>query len=116
MTILTCRGLDGANPLHVLAALGLLRLADRAEPGARLGFALVNTAWRPVLEVGMEHEALLTEIAALLVVLARKGSEDPSLQKRVRELGCLAKKKVEAVKSAAKEAKAEAKRLKHSKV
>ena len=116
MTILTCRGLDGANPLHVLAALGLLRLADRAEPGARLGFALVNTAWRPVLEVGMEREALLTEIAAWLVVLARKGSEDPSLQKQVRELGCLAKKKVEAVKSAAKEAKAEAKRLKHSKV
>ena len=49
MSAYICVGLDGGNPLHALAAFGLLRLADRMAPGARLGWRLEQAAWRPVL-------------------------------------------------------------------
>jgi len=41
-------GLDGANPLAFLAALGTLRLADELFPGAKLTWERISR-WQPVL-------------------------------------------------------------------
>ncbi len=43
-------GLDGANPLAFLAAVGTLRLADKAFPGTRLRWQLAGV-WHPILEL-----------------------------------------------------------------
>lgn len=43
-------GLDGANPLAFLAAVGTLRLADKAFPGTRMSWQL-DGVWSPVLHL-----------------------------------------------------------------
>ena len=50
---LALTGLDGANPLAFLAALGTLRLADRAFPGTRLSWE-VRGQWTPVLHLPLD--------------------------------------------------------------
>jgi hypothetical protein len=59
-------GLDGANPLAFLAALGTLRLADQAYEGrCRLSWACAG-AWVPALEVpdGVTAQGLVAELHA----------------------------------------------------
>lgn len=46
---LVLRGLDGANPLGFLAALGTAVTRQRISPEVRLGWLLTDGGWRPVL-------------------------------------------------------------------
>lgn len=108
MSELICRGWDGANPLHALAAFGLLRLADRMSSGARLGWRLVDSAWRPVLAPVPDLQAWSGEAANWLTCLGKVGSADPSLSRKVRELGADLKKAKERTKQAGKAANAAA--------
>jgi hypothetical protein len=63
---LNLTGLDGANPLAFLAALGALRLADQVYEGrCRLSWASAG-AWVPALEVpdGVTAEGLVADLHA----------------------------------------------------
>jgi hypothetical protein len=76
---ITLSGIDGANPLGFLAAVGALRLLDSRQPAARLHWNL-DGGWRPVLSrVDPEPDRL---VAALMdckafpaEVLSRIGSD-----------------------------------------
>ncbi|MCE9564493.1 MAG: type I-U CRISPR-associated helicase/endonuclease Cas3 [Planctomycetes bacterium] len=63
-------GLDGANPLAFLAALGTLRLADRVFPGTRMSWE-VRGAWTPVLHLSRE----LSPTGLINELLATAGTE-----------------------------------------
>lgn len=67
-------GLDGANPLAFLAALGTLRVADLIFPGCSLSWHS-SGVWRPILEVPsiIGSDAL---VSALFARLHRRG--DPT--------------------------------------
>ncbi|MFO0825917.1 MAG: CRISPR-associated endonuclease Cas3'' [Gemmataceae bacterium] len=63
--LLPLTGLDGANPLAFLAALGTLRLADRALPGTRMSWES-RGKWTPILHLPKElsPEELLAALLA----------------------------------------------------
>lgn len=62
-------GLDGANPLGFLAALGVLAIASRIAPGSRLRWIETHLGWRPIA-TGIGHDqvtftdAILRELRA----------------------------------------------------
>jgi hypothetical protein len=86
MTIFVAEGWSGANPLHALAALGLLRLGHRLCPGIRMGWRQVGGAWRPAYTSVGEVERWLVDCAQALQCLSRLEKSDPTLNRRVREL------------------------------
>jgi len=104
-----CTGLDGANPLHMLASLGLLRLADRIAPGARLGWRTAAGAWRPVLASGSDLQGVVGDIAAWIRALSCRSAPDPDLQSRNRSLSASVKRLKNKLRTAKTAAKAVAK-------
>jgi hypothetical protein len=56
-------GLDGANPLGFLAALGVLAASDTAAPGSQLSWKNEGR-WRPVLISSLDRASLLECLAA----------------------------------------------------
>jgi len=81
-TVLT--GLDGANPLGFLAALGVLAAADTAASGSQLSWKNEGR-WRPVLVSQLDRASLLECLVADL----RTWRDDPavglSYEKSVKE-------------------------------
>lgn len=68
---LLLRGLDGANPLAFLAALGTLRTLSLAWPDkkVRMNWVLAEGAWRPVLLCEpntLPEEQVLTDLASYI--------------------------------------------------
>ncbi len=57
-------GLDGANPLGFLAALGTWRIADRMQPGTKLHWKPHAGRWAPVLSLlqHLEREAFIAQL------------------------------------------------------
>lgn len=55
-------GLDGANPLGFLAALGLLRALDAVAPTVKLSWSEAGGSWRPIVQIPKisEHDFLPT--------------------------------------------------------
>ena len=72
-------GLDGANPLAFLAALGVLRMLRGAPCRGRLGWQVVEGTWRPVVTVDVDGGD--RELCARLAEMARL--EPPA----IRQLG-----------------------------
>lgn len=104
-----CPGLDGTNPLHMLAALGLMRLSDRIMPKATLHWQRPGGHWSPVIGTSLAYDEWLQALVAWILVLGAVGAPDPSLNRKVRDLNAQKKKCVEKVKEAQKQAKAEVK-------
>lgn len=76
MSEMAMPGLDGANPLGFLAALGVLRAVDERSPGARLSWREEGT-WTPVLHgFPSDLEALLD----LLDADRREMLDEPALE------------------------------------
>lgn len=63
MNAIVLTGLDGANPLGFLAALGTLAAIDAHAPGARLAWKNEGR-WRPVLSTELAREALIERLVA----------------------------------------------------
>lgn len=63
MNAIVLTGLDGANPLGFLAALGALAAVDAHEPGARLAWKNEGR-WRPVLSTNLTRDALIERLVA----------------------------------------------------
>ena len=80
-------GLDGANPLAFLAALGTLRLADEMFPGAKLRWS-ASGRWHPVLELAtpMGSDEFVTRLHARLwrVVSPSAADTAAALDKKYR--------------------------------
>jgi len=76
MSNLECPGLDGRNPLHFLASLGLLRLGDRIEPGFRLGWYRVGGEVHPIIGPVHDQEVWLNVVLRGLKELGRKKDEE----------------------------------------
>ncbi len=97
-------GLDGRNPLHFLAALGLLRLGDRIRPGMRLGWSFEGAVRNPVLEPVADFadlERLAESMAAWLRELGKVIGSDSGVD---RELGEI-KKRVKGIERELKQAR-----------
>jgi hypothetical protein len=111
MNEIVCEGLDGSNPLHALAAFGLLRLGNRLSRGGsvQLAWRMADGAWRAVLHVEQSPEQLLSEIAQSLVVLGSVGNVDAQLSRAVRELNAEVKRVDGRIKEGVKRARADAK-------
>lgn len=103
-------GWDGTNPLYMLAALGLLRLADHAFPGAKLGWRRDGGAFRPyVALVEANADDALNALAGQLHDLGRLGATDPrAAEREVRAAKSALGSKVDELKKAGGTAKAEA--------
>jgi len=114
MTEIICTGLDGANPLHVLAALGLLRLASRRDPRATLHWRF-EVGWRPtvthVIDDWREHSAVVAALAAELRNTAHAGIRDQTQERLVGALNTKRKKLLEQAKDERAKAKQDAKEL-----
>jgi hypothetical protein len=110
MTIVHLVGLDGSNPLHMLAALGALLLSDDLAPNsAALGWTRAGGRYVPRLDIPMEPDAWTRAIAervqwAASVTPAEGRAE---AQRRVQRL----KKEEKTLSAAVKATKAEANRL-----
>lgn len=79
-------GLDGTNPLGMLAALGLLRLADELHPGrARLRWAQ-GAGWHAVLEAPISLTASVEVLSAALLSQLRALRAHPVVQLRWTQL------------------------------
>jgi len=68
---LTLNGIDGSNPLGMLATLGCFRVLseDEAFVDLQLSWSLRNGAWRPVLtnhQIDMQPDAIVTVLAESL--------------------------------------------------
>jgi hypothetical protein len=110
MKELICRGLDGSNPLHVLAAFGLLRLGQVRDPGTTLHW-IDYGGWRPVIR---GHEPAVLDpnaIAHSLNDLAAAGERDVVQERRLKDLNAQRKKALDAGKKARAVAKEAAKSL-----
>jgi hypothetical protein len=111
VTIVVAEGLHGENPLHVLAALGALRLAERLDSNARLGWVRVRGGWRAALSVNVEPEALFVHLAATLVASGREATPDPAAQRMAKDLAAREKKLRDQKKGVEKRLKAECKAM-----
>lgn len=92
MSTFVATGWDGSNPLHALAALGLLRLGARIGPDLRMSWVRENGAWRPAYDPVADPSSWVDELARAVQTLARVGAADPSLNARVRQLSAAVKK------------------------
>jgi hypothetical protein len=113
MNTLELDGLDGRNPLHVLAAFGAFALTDKVAPGATLAWTRTGASYAPRIATGLTRDAwtaaLLGRIHAMGSVKASEDSEPH--QERVNDLDAALKSKKEALKSLKSTLKAEAKAL-----
>lgn len=94
MTEIICTGLDGTNPLHVLAALGILRLQTHRNPSTTMAW-VEESGWNPVFNQNSLELSALSFYEALaldLSALAETGSVDPSIKRRVADLKANLKK------------------------
>lgn len=106
---LVCPGLDGTNPLHVLAALGLLQLGSTNGLALSLHWRHEQTWYPVVTTTSAAPPAAMhaTTIAQILIDLACVGEQDPVQARLARDLNTERKKLLEASKkdrAAAKEA------------
>jgi len=92
MSMFVATGWDGSNPLHALAALGLLRLGARIGPGLRMSWLRENGAWRPAYDPVPDPHRWIDELARALGTLASVGTADPALNSRVRQLSAARKR------------------------
>ena len=92
MSAFNALGLDGSNPLHALAALGVLRLGDRLNPGLCMGWSAIDGGWRPVYTPVQDAEGWIQEMSEGIRKLAELGKPDPALNRKVRELSAQLKK------------------------
>lgn len=107
MTEFVAKGLDGSNPLHVLAALGLLRMSDRLTPGARLGWRLSGARWTPVYSQIPEDAEWIEAVAAGLRVVASLGTADAGVNRRAKDAATELKRLVTRRKAIEKELRQE---------
>lgn len=96
MNEFVARGLSGANPLHVLAALGLLRLGTRLSPGLCMAWQQLDGAWRPAYSPVPDAEVFTDCLAHGLRMLATVSQTDKALNSKVRRLNTALKKAREA--------------------
>lgn len=64
MSTLDLKGVDGANPLGFLAAMGALRVATLTDPEARMGWRTGGAAPRPWLQATLEAQAFAEAVCA----------------------------------------------------
>jgi len=67
MSEIELAGIDGANPLGFLTALGTLRVADRLFPGVRLSWR-AKGSWRPVIyaDAELSQDGIATAVRDVL--------------------------------------------------
>jgi hypothetical protein len=76
----------------MLAALGLLRLADRCDPGARMGWHMESGHWSPVLELKLEHDFFIDQCVSWVNELAKTKSASPLLNRETNAVKTKLKK------------------------
>jgi hypothetical protein len=73
-----CPGLDGANPLHLLAACGMMSALEDAGLDVRLGWRDAG-GWHPVLMVALDRPAFCQRLAECFlppeIIQARQASD-----------------------------------------
>ncbi len=107
---IVCTGLNGANPLHLLAALGTVRLLSDRDLSLKVFWRGLD-AWRPVLLTALPRSEIPALLAARLNALgATRGSDQQAgLQRRVREVSAARKKAAEELDQARRTAATQAK-------
>lgn len=83
MNTIRCEGLDGSNPLHFLAALGVLRLRERIAPGVTMCWVRPQGVWNPELVMESTCDAFLPDVVEWLHELAKTTGIDPSARRAV---------------------------------
>ncbi len=111
MTMLDFDGLDGTNPLHVLAAFGALLVTHDAVGAARLGWRRHGGRYSPRIEADLDASAWSDLVAERLRRMAATAPVEAGggEQRRVADLKARVKKLKEALKEAEKRAKDDAK-------
>ncbi len=113
MNDLALDGLDGANPLHLLAALGALVLTDDLTPGATLRWQRTGGRHAPLLGTGLAPRRWSEQLAARLREMAAvpPSNDEAPARRKVDELGAALKRELTGLKALAGELKAEATRM-----
>jgi len=116
MKNLLCGGLDGANPLHFLASLGVLRLLALRDADVGMSWEW-RGGWRPeyhwiCAEAGEPIDVAAGYLGAWLRELGSVGKADATLDRRIRDLAAALKKLREERTALAKEARSAAKNRK----
>ncbi|NLE66714.1 MAG: hypothetical protein GX608_04755 [Lentisphaerae bacterium] len=85
MNTIRCKALDGSSPLHFLAALGLLRLAEHVVPGATLGWSMAEGVWNPTLGLDEEQDIFIRKVVDWMKLAASVGDANPILRRAVEK-------------------------------
>ena len=111
MNEFACPGLDGSNPLHFLASLGVMRLLDRDGFAPRLAWSKESGSWNPVVFAEqLELDSCCLRCATWLTVLGEETSQSSDAdEKEAEALREQIQNEDKALKAARKNAGAEAK-------
>ncbi len=106
-------GWNAANPLHMLASLGVFVLTDDAEPGTtRLSFRQGSGTWIPVISSRLDEAGWTANIVNRIVAAGAVAAADVSTKaasNAVNKAKARLKRAAEALKQREKELKAQAK-------
>jgi hypothetical protein len=89
MTHIECPGLDGSNPQHFMASLGVLRLLHRQNVETRMTWTFACGTYRPVFarpQTDWSMEALGEELFAWVAELGKTQQPRKDLQRQANEL------------------------------
>ncbi len=112
MTDARWAGLDGGNPLHFLASLGILRLLSLSDSSVTLRWTWSGGGWRPTFATGpdLAGGTVIAELlSSWLIALSRSSARGSGTQRRVRDLKADLKKLWKERKDAEQAVRAEAK-------
>ena len=94
MNTIRCPGLDGSNPLHFLASLGVMRLVGRSEFKVKMGWYAEQGCWHPFFssnEYGTEND-IAQQLFMWTKELGKTSTTDSELKKKARDLSAKIKK------------------------
>ncbi len=89
MTQIECPGLNGANPLHFMASLGVLRLLHRQEPETCMAWTFAQGAYRPAYVRPQDDwsvKSLCEELLAWIAELGKTHQPRKDLQQEANRL------------------------------
>jgi hypothetical protein len=104
------KGIDGSNPLHMLAGLGVLRLLHLHDADVKMCWFKSDT-WHPAYHTASSLESIVLHLAGDLNRLGKTGGgQNQEKNRKVRDLGATLKKTREQLKDERNKALNEAKR------
>jgi len=94
MNTIQCPGLDGSNPLHFLASLGVMRLATQGDDEIKMSWHFNNGGWHPCFSSNQNKDEndFVQQLSTWTKEIGKTSHIDPKLKKQAADLSAKIKK------------------------